>query len=520
MELDGNDVGDNASTLEEPLLTLNANEELIDANDRSEYLADGLPYKTSLLIKSLYFLDALGSSTWGRFSAIYYNLHNLHSAQIGCIEGIRTVIPTFSQVAWGIIADKWQSRKSVWLVTKVCSTISLLALALPLIYQSFWRILFISAVAQLFVPDGILDAYTLELLGEENKLYYGRYRLYASLSWGFGSMAIGWVTDRYGFEPNFILFAVLSGLMIFLVAWSIPETGANTAIADQEEEEDDQARQETVDGQEAVCQDDEERVNSESAVSSEGGTLMELIAIFVRPRTLIFLLEVIIMGAAMATVERLLFLYLVNDLQASTFICGLSVFVNVLFELPIFWYASKFMALLGHDGLMIVAMACFSFRVWGYTLLTPSTKWAILGLEVLHGVTFACYWTAATDISKILVHQKSTTQVNDINSNGNRRNPKSGYWSTAIPTTVNMLYSAVGSSLGSVLGGWAMHKYGSRPMYSFMASIVLGTLVLHILGAIVSRVWFGSSLLPSDDANIDDADESDDLEGDGDAENE
>ena len=60
----------------------------------------------------------------------------------------------------------------------------------------------------------------------------------------------------------------------------------------------------------------------------------------------------------MATVERLLFLYLVNDLQASTFLCGLSVFVNVLFELPIFWYASKFMALLGHDGLMIVAMFC------------------------------------------------------------------------------------------------------------------------------------------------------------------
>ncbi|CAJ1960158.1 unnamed protein product [Cylindrotheca closterium] len=517
MELESNSAGDdNGSTLEVPLLT--SNERRRDDSDRSEFFVDGLPYKTSLLIKSLYFLDALGSSTWGRFSAVYYNLHNLQSAQIGCIEGIRTVIPTISQVAWGITADKWQSRKSVWLLTKVCSTISLLALALPLIYQSFWRILFASAVAQLFVSDGLLDAYTLDLLGQENKLYYGRYRLYASLSWGVGSMVIGWITDRYGFEPNFILFALLSGLMVFLVAWYIPETGTNTATVNQEE--DDQAGQETVGGQESVCEDDEERVHIEEDPVAEEGTLMELVAIIVRPQTLLFLLEVIIMGAAMATVERLLFLYLINDLQASTFICGLSVFVNVLFELPIFLYASQFMALLGHDGLMIVAMACFSFRVWGYTLLTPSTKLWILPLEVLHGITFACYWTVATDIAKILVHQTTATQRNDVNSNEIRNNRKSGYWSTVIPTSVNMLYSAVGSSLGSVLGGWAMHKYGSRRMYTIMASIVFGALVLHILGTFASRVWFGSSFLPSDNGNGDGDESCDDVEDDEDAETE
>jgi len=57
MELDSNSAGDSGSTLQEPLLTLN--EQRRDANDRSEYIVDGLPFKTSLLIKSLYFLDAL-----------------------------------------------------------------------------------------------------------------------------------------------------------------------------------------------------------------------------------------------------------------------------------------------------------------------------------------------------------------------------------------------------------------------------------------------------------------------------
>jgi len=99
----------------------------------------------------------------------------------------------------------------------------LLLLALPFISKSFQRILLISVAAQLFVSNGaIIDAYTLELLGTENKLFYGRYRLYASLSWGIGSIVMGLVTDHYGFDWNFIMFGVLSLLMFCLVAYFIP----------------------------------------------------------------------------------------------------------------------------------------------------------------------------------------------------------------------------------------------------------------------------------------------------------
>lgn len=398
-----------------------------------------------------------GSSTWGRFSAIYYNLHGLNSQHIGLIEGIRTAIPTISQVFWGVVADGLQSRKLVWLLTKTISTLVLLALSLPIVYSSFARILIVSIVAQLFVSDGILDAFTLDLLGTENKIFYGRYRMYASLSWGVGSIVMGWVTDHFGFEPNFILFGLLGAFMIILVAVRIPDTTAPTTTSENVEEPSD--------------------VNA--------GKLMELIRLFLRPRTVFFLTEVIVMGAGMATVERLLFLYLVNDLQASTLLCGLSVGVNVLFELPIFWYASKFMALFGHDGLFMIAMICFVVRVYGYTLLTPATKWVVLLLEIMHGVTFACFWIASTDISKILVHQT-----------------RGAFWSTAIPSSVNMLYSAVGCSLGSVVGGWAMNRYGSREMYTFTACIVFGTLVCHTIGTIISNVVFGCSFLPADDQHV------------------
>ena len=444
---DGGNVDD---LLQEPLLSA---EELGEShvNENDDYIVDGLPWKTAFLVKSLFFLDALGSSTWGRFSAIYYNLHGLNSQHIGVIEGVRAVIPTGSMVVWGVVADQFHSQKRVWLTTKVVSTSVLLTLAIPWVYSSFWRILGVSVLSQLFVSNGILDAYTLELLGTENKMFYGRYRLYASLSWGAGSIIMGWVTDHYGFEPNFIMFGLLGFIMIVLVATKIPNTSSSESPS-----------------------------NSRSGASSDAGKITELMLLACRPRVFIFLLEVVIMGAGMATVERLLFLYMVNELEASTLLCGLSVGVNVLFELPIFWYASKFMAVLGHDGMFILSMTCFVFRLYGYTLLTPATKWLILLLEVMHGITFACFWVVSTDISKVLIHQT-----------------RGAFWKTAIPSSVQMLYSALGVSVGSIVGGWAMNRYGSRVMYIHTASIVGVTLLLHIIGSIGSRlVCNGESFLP------------------------
>jgi MFS_1 like family len=112
-----------------------------DQQQQAHRIVDGLCWERSLLIKSLYFLDALGASTWGRFSAIYYNSHGLNSQQVGCIEGLRTAIPTLSMVVWGIISDRFQCRKRVWVFNKSVSTSILLLLALPYVFRSFLRIL-------------------------------------------------------------------------------------------------------------------------------------------------------------------------------------------------------------------------------------------------------------------------------------------------------------------------------------------------------------------------------------------
>lgn len=433
--------------LREPLLPSNAD----DDRSTTPRLVDGIPLSTSILLKSLYFLEALGSSTWGRFGTIYYNMHGLDSSQIGLIEGLMPVVRALSQPAWGYISDTYHCRKRVYLITKAGSTAILLTLALPWVYKNWIRMLCVTLSTRLFVASGILDSYTLDLLGTENRMKYGRYRLWAGVSWGLGSIVIGFITDRYGFEPNFVLFGLLAALSMALIAWRIP----------------DKVREDTG------RRDDDNEGNQQDNERS----VMELLRLATTPRVAGFMLETVVMGAGMATVERLLFLYLVNDLGSSNLLCGLSVGVNVLIEIPIFWHAERIMKNLGHDGMFAIAMVCFFTRVFGYTLLTPATKWLVLPLEASHGVTFALFWTASTDATKALINQ----------ANG---------WNTTIPMIFQALYNSVGVGIGSIVGGVLMKEWGSRDMYRCVAIVVLVLFIFHVIASIISRVFFKCSFLP------------------------
>lgn len=459
----GND-GENG--LEEPLL-LPAQQDrlaLLEEHQLCEYqrqeqqhvrVVDGMPRSTSFLIKTLYFLEALGSSAWGRFGTIYYNLHGLNRQQIGLLEGLMPCVRTLSKPLWGILSDVFHCRKIVYVITNAIGTSILLLLALPFVYSSYTRILCVSLLIMLFSAGGLLDAYTLDLLGSRNKLKYGRYRMWASISWGLGSVLMGYITDHYGFTPNFAIYAVLGVISTCLVAWRIP----NVADADKRQEQ------------------QGERSSTPPAQPPQEASVFDLLRLLLRPRVAFFLVEVVVVGIGMGTVERLLFLYLVDDLQASTLLCGFSVGVNVLLELPVFWNAKKFTSMLGQDGMMIVSLVCFCVRVFCYTLLTPSTRWWVLTLEVMHGITFACFYVTATNVAKGLISQCPG-------------------WNTTIQVGVQTLYDAVGAGIGSIAGGWVMQHYGSRFMYRTMACIMSILLLVHVVGWTVSFRISGQGLLP------------------------
>lgn len=85
---------------------------------------------------------------------------------------------------------------------------------------------------------------------------------------------------------------------------------------------------------------------------------------------------------------------------------GLTVLLTVSFEIPIFQVAPRLLERFGSGTLLLVASLCYIFRAVGYSCIPVGHIWYVLGLEPLHGVTYAC-----SQVSSVCRPQKKRVQV-------------------------------------------------------------------------------------------------------------
>jgi MFS family permease len=106
----------------------------------------------------------------------------------------------------------------------------------------------------------------------------------------------------------------------------------------------------------------------------------------------------------------------------------------------------------------MVAMLAYIVRVFGYTILTSKTVGWVLLLEILHGITFACSWTAAIDFAAQIAPPE---------------------WSTLVQAVMNTCWGSLGGGLGPVFGGLVYERYGAVVLYRSAALIVSITMITH-----------------------------------------
>jgi len=375
--------------------------------------------------KMLYLFHGLGSATWGRFSCIYYLTKGLTTFEIGIIEGLMPVMKMFCGPLWGYLADRTKSKKYVYLFCRGTSSAILCLLAFPQIAQGFISILVLSIINVSFVAMGVLEAFAIEVCGNQKQKLYGRIRLWQSIAAGLGAVGMGLITDQLGFTANFIGWGVLATLNCSLIAWKIPNRTEREKAA----------------------------IRSKSKIH-----LCDFFKVVAQEWW--FFLIVIVFGMGLGVIDKLLFVYLTTDLQASTSFCGLSVAVTVIVEIPLFHYGRVLLTYFGRDRMLGAALAAYIIRVFGYTLLTPTTVWWILPLEVLHGLGFSNVWLVSIDYSSEVV-------------------PRG--WNSTMQTFLRSLYLSVGAGVGAVSGGWVMQHYGANTMYTLYGLLVTAFLFMHIM---------------------------------------
>ena len=383
------------------------------------------------LLRCLFLLNALSTSSWGRFGQVYYLDQGLSTVQIGAIEGSMPLVGVVASSCWAVVADRCAAKKSVYLATTVCGTCALLLLAWDaLLRRRFDRIFAVSLFMKLFSAGGILDAYALECVGGDRAAAaYGRLRLWGSVGWGGGALLMGFVNDEYGFGPNFVVFGGTNLLLVVALAAFVPAEATR-------------------------------------APGAKRPSFAALCRVF-RSRALVaFVLEILVFGMAIGVVERLLFLYVVNDLGGDTTLCGLIVFVSSMFNIPVFVKSGALLKKLGHERLMILSQLCYCTRVAGYTFLRHETRYWILALETLHGFTFATLWIAAVERARVLAPEG---------------------WGASLQTLLQTAYYSVGPGCGALLGGWLWHVKNARFMYRVFATAVATLMVLRVVDVACRR---------------------------------
>jgi len=245
----------------------------------------------------------------------------------------------------------------------------------------------------------VLDAYTLDLLGDERRGEYGRYRLWLAVSWGIGNALMGWVADHLGFDYNFVVSGALNLLAIGLMGAALPSrTRGERRILQQRQlhlqqshlaarradglaAAADSAREPLqrlgdsspssrqlpaapTDATPAAATTEAETAEAEAEVEAgeaeaEAEEAASLASAALRPRFVFFLCEMMAIGLAFTVVEKFIFVFIIKELGGSQSLCGYSVAVNVIFEVPIFHFGDALLRTLGHEALPLLPLpAC------------------------------------------------------------------------------------------------------------------------------------------------------------------
>jgi hypothetical protein len=341
----------------------------------------------------------------------------------------------------------------------------------------------------------IIDGIALKYLTEhgEGKEGYGKERMYGAVSWAIVSFILGAAIDY--FTPKIMyLFITVTLFPLLLCIWTIGRSHATAATAAQAQQNDDEKEYEMVetplpeavialfedDSHSQTPEDEASLLSSEedyvpvsiplpsTSAKPQGGYVQELMTIlllfFTSAQGILFILLFLFLRMGTSIVESLIFLFFTNGLGSSNLICGISVVITVVFEIPIFHFSSFFLSTLNRDGLLILACLAYSSRVIGYTLLT--SPWHILFLEPLHGVTYGFSTISSVD-----------------------------YVAGSVPANLQATGQGVLGSLQSIgsliavgLGGYVEEEYGSVVLYRGAGVLVAAVLFLYVLVLLWTKV--------------------------------
>lgn len=419
-----------------------------------------------LILKLWYLLYFASASCLNPFLNLVFRRSGLSEQQVGTIAALRPWVGLPCGAVFSGIADKWKIHRSILLATFVLSTIVRVQVAAVSSFAATLTIMLLAAAVNAPVTI-IADAAAIAACPKEGE--YGRQRLWGAVGWGTMSFVSGICQKHFGSWSAFVLFGILAIGTLWpslrlpwaplhgklehqhhnthavdkLDGTSLRNNQHRNSENDQEEEEEkyllkrEERRENTIQNVDYKHRQHsmdsspvrwEESSTTDSTAAADGHALPDahdnlpkhvqihfwtkLSSLLSSPEALLFFATVVVMGFAVGTIESFLFLYL-DDLGGSETLMGLTLSVTCIAETFVFYFAGTIMRKLGLVGCFHLCFLAFLIRLGSYaTLVHWGSPWAVLPIELLHGITFGLTWSAGTAMSAAIAPPglEATTQ--------------------------------------------------------------------------------------------------------------
>jgi hypothetical protein len=182
----------------------------------------------------------------------------------------------------------------------------------------------------------------------------------------------------------------------------------------------------------------------------------EIRLFFAHPPSRFLLLNAFMYGVVMTVPDTFFFISLERDFKVSRTYSGICASAQIVASIPLFWFSDLLISRHGHFRLMFIAESVCLIRLLSYVILQPGVPGALYFLpivQVLHGVTFALFWSSAVDA----IHKLAPKDL-----------------TTSCIAALNVTYFTMAGAVGNVL--W-------------------GTVYDHNTGGVVTVYWYATFLL-------------------------
>ncbi|CAK9816623.1 Major facilitator superfamily domain-containing protein 6-A [Anthophora plagiata] len=164
-----------------------------------------------------------------------------------------------------------------------------------------------------------------------------------------------------------------------------------------------------------------------------------------------------VLGTAWGYIESFLF-WLIQDLGGSRSLMGITITVGGIAGIPLLVLSGPIISKIGHANVLFIGFVFYAIRLCGYSLIY--NPWHTLIFEALESVTLSLSFTAAVTYAAKL----STTTTD-----------------SSIQGLLGGVYYGVGKGSGSLIGGYLMKAYGTRPTYRIFAVITFITGIMYYI---------------------------------------